>query len=255
MKYDKYIITWAMWVCATVGMFAQPASGKAFRIYTSSAASAQAASNAMLPIAQFHSTATMHGTGAYCPASSQQVMRSGSRYGGTGNDMRSTSAMPISTYSISFAAQDLAPQQIENPREEAVITMTSSMRRTSTEADNETRSRYRGFGQSLFGMDGAGTERDNQEQVMRRGADSRYTIQVAALHLEGVGEAIAPYSASAGAPYKKPPLITGENPGENPDLPEGLPVGDAMIPLLVCMLGYLLCKRLQQGRKQSNKVC
>ena len=49
-----------------------------------------------------------------------------------------------------------------------------------------------------------------------------------------------------------PPLITDENPGENPDLPEGLPVGDAMIPQLVCMLDYLLYKRLQTKTQEKQ---
>ena len=250
MRHAKYIITWAMWVCATVGLFAQPASGKAFRIYTSSTSSARAAG--AMPITEFHSAATMQGTGAYYPASSQQVMRSGSRYGGRGDDMRSTSAMPVSTYSFSFAAQDLAPQQIEQPREEAVVTLTRSMRRTNTETENENRSRNRGFGLSLFGMDGEGIERANQEQVTRWGADSRYTIQVAALHLENVGEAVAPYSASAGAPFKKPPLITNGNSGENPELPSGLPVGDMLLPMLLCALGYLLYKRLGKVSQRAG---
>ena len=39
--------------------------------------------------------------------------------------------------------------------------------------------------------------------------------------------------------------MTAEDAGEESDRPEGLPVGDTMMPLLVCMLGYLLCKRLQ----------
>lgn len=251
MRHAKYIITLAIWVCATVGMFAQPASGKAFRIYTSSNASARATSNAM-PITEFHSSATMQGTGAYYPASSQQVMMSGSRYGRTDEIMRSTSAMPISTYSISFAAQDLAPLQTEQPRDEAVITLTSSMRRTSTEEEKGTRTRYRGFGQSLFGLDGEGIEREKQEHATRWGADSRYTIQVAALHLESVGEAVAPYSASAGAPYKKPPLITNDNKGEDPVLPEGLPVGDMLLPMLLCALGYLVYKRFGKVSQRTD---
>lgn len=243
MKYDKYIV---VALFGFVGLHAQCIYGDTFRFYPSYSTSAPISGG--LPFTEFHSVSSMQGTTTVSTSETQQMMGGGNRYSRTGEVMKSTSAMPVGSYSVPFAAQDLIPQQATQPQGEAVLTIMPGMYNRHDGADATEGYPYKGGGRGIFDTRKWNSALGNQNNFSRVNTDNRYVIRVAALHLESVGEAVEPYSSSAKSPYRLPPLITDDNKGEDPKLPEGLPVGDALVPLLVCVLGFWLYIIIREGK-------
>ena len=91
----------------------------------------------------------------------------------------------------------------------------------------------------------AQTAQEWQSTSTMKGAGSSLASQVTAVGAAGVGEMATTTNSSKGPHKQKRDFDggdgtgTGTNPGETGHQDEGSPIGDAVLPLMLCALAYL----------------